>query len=437
MEIFLSEHTGDCQVGGLVHLILNSDWQMKTIGIQFAAALVLLGAASTVWSEDKPLPARVDLSAEFDKLALPPRAQGDRDVCSLFAITGLANFEYARSQPESHTQLSEEFLIWAARKATGKKDDQAMFYEAACGLNRLGICADRLMPYAKTADAHRQPSAQALADAHRLTERWKVEWIKRWDLKNPLSDRQIHELKQALANHHPVACGMRWPKNDKDGHQLLKVLPANEVEDGHSILVTGYVDDHKANGGGKFLFRNSWGPGWGHQGYGEMSFGYARAYTNDALWMHFGSEGSEAPTWHYEAEALPVVARQNCETTPQKMKDFRGPMWSGGAQLFCGAGDKGFVDLGFDVTKPGRYRVCVQATAAPDFGIVRIGFPGAARAHEFDLYSGRVCPSGALELGAFDFTARRYVLRFTSIGKNRSSEGFAFGIDAIDLIALK
>ena len=83
------------------------DWQMKTIRIQLVAALLVLTAASTAWSEKKPLPTRVDLSAEFEKLALPPRAQEERDVCSLFAVTGLANFEYARSQPGSHTQSAE------------------------------------------------------------------------------------------------------------------------------------------------------------------------------------------------------------------------------------------------------------------------------------------------------------------------------------------
>jgi hypothetical protein len=276
-----------------------------------------------------------------------------------------------------------------------------------------------------------------VADAHHLSERWRVVWIKRWDLKNPLTDHQMHELKQALAEQHPVACGMRWPKKDKDGHQLLKVLPANAVEDGHSVLFTGYVDDPQMNGGGKFLFRNSWGPGWGHHGYGEMCYGYARACTNDAVWMHFGPEGSEVPTLHYEAESLPVIARHHCDTNPQKMNDFRGPMWSGGAQLFCGASDGGFVDLGFDVAKPGRYRLRVLGTAAPDFGIVRIGFPGAARVHDVDLYSGRVSPSGSLELGAFDFNATKYVLRFKSIGKNKSSEGYRFGIDAIDLMSAK
>ncbi len=408
----------------------------RQILLGLVASLGLLVIANTARPADKSLPAKVDLSAEFEKLALPPRAQGNRDVCSLFAVTGLVNFEYAHSQPASHTRLSEEFLIWAAQKATGKTGDQAMFYEAVCGLNRLGICADRLMPYANTVDAHRKPSAQAVADAHKLSERWNVVWIKRWNLTNPLTDQQIHEIKQALANHHPVACGMRWPKHEK-GHQLLKVLPANEVEDGHSILLTGYVEDPHQNGGGKFLFRNSWGPDWGDHGYGEMSFAYSRAYTNDSLWMHFGPEDSEVPTSRYEAESLPVIARQHCETNAQKMKDFHGPMWSGGAQLFCGADRGGFVELGFDVAKPGRYRVRVLATAAPDFGIVRISFPNAAQSHDFDLYSGRVCPSGSLELGNFDFNAARYVLRFTSIDKNHSSADYRFGIDAIDLISEK
>ena len=406
---------------------------MRTITLRVFAVL-MLGTVSVVAADEKALPARVDLAVEFDKLALPPRAQGSRDVCSLFAITGMANFEIARSQPESHTQLSEEFLIWAARKATGKTGEQAMFYEALCGLNRLGICADRLMPFADTAETHPKPSDQAVAEAHHLSERWNPVWIKRWDLKNPLTDLQLHEIKRVLAEHHPVACGLRWPKRDK-GHRLLTVPPANEVEDGHSILLTGYVDDATHPGGGTFLFRNSWGPDWGNHGYGEMSVGYVRAYANDALWMQFGPEGSEVPTVRYEAESLPVVARRRCETTSQNMQDFRGSMWSGSTHLFCGASRGGFVELGFDVAKPGRYRVRVLGTAAPDFGIVRIDFPDQ-RSHDFDLYSGRLSPTGSLELGTFDFDAKRYVLRFTSIDKNRSSSNYRFGIDAIDLILM-
>jgi hypothetical protein len=408
---------------------------MKVNLIAIVVAVTLLASSNPAQPDDQKLPTKVDLSEEFDKLALPARAQGTRDVCSLFAVTGLANFEYARHEPQDHTQLSEEFLIWAAKKATGKSGDQAMFYEALCGLNHFGICSDRLMPYVHAADQQHQPSAQAVAEARRLCERWKVVWIKRWGLKNPLTDHQLHEMKQALAAHHPVACGMRWPKADKNGHSLLKVLRPRQVEDGHSILVTGYIDDPEFAGGGKFLFRNSWGTEWGDHGYGEMSFGYMRAYANDALWMQLGSEKSEVPKQRFEAESLPVLAHEHCSAAPQTMKDYHAAMWSGGKQLFCPADKGGLVELGFHVGQAGKYGVRVLATAAPDFGIVRIGFPKLERAHEFDLYSGRVSPSGSLELGVFDLNAGNYNLRFTAVGKNQSSDGYKFGIDAIDLIS--
>ena len=61
----------------------------------------------------------------------------------------------------------------------------------------------------------RAPSAAALADAKEQSNRWQVHWIKRWDLKRPLDDAQIHAIKEALAHGHPVACGLRGPRSSK------------------------------------------------------------------------------------------------------------------------------------------------------------------------------------------------------------------------------
>ena len=68
----------------------------------------------------------------------------------------------------------------------------------------------------------------------------------------------------------------------------MAVPPPNEVSDGHSIAFVGYEDNPKLNGGGAFRFRNSWGSQWGQGGYGLMSYAYARAYANDAVWLEFG-----------------------------------------------------------------------------------------------------------------------------------------------------
>jgi hypothetical protein len=289
------------------------------------------------------------------------------------------------------------------------------------------------MPYAKTSDSARTPSAAALADARGRSGRWKIHWVKRWDLKRPLSDPEFREIKEALAGGHPVACGLRWPKS-LNGHDVLAVPPPAGVFDGHSIAFVGYQDEPGKIGGGFFVFRNSSGPGWGNDGYGTMSYAYARAYANDALWVEFGPPGCEVPAKRIEAESMPVVNHDRCPTTAQDMGGWGGPMWSQGRQLFCGAEEGGFVELRFFVPNARRYRLRVLATAAPDYGIVHVALDGKLMGPGFDLYSGRVCPSGALELGAHVLSAGPHHLRFTAVGKNAVSAGYSFGLDAIELI---
>ena len=394
------------------------------VGLLMVAGIAMAQAAS--------LPGKADLVPEFRTLGLLPRSQGGRDTCSLFAITALAGFECAKNTPPPHVRLSEEFLIWAANEATGRHGDQAMFYEAVHGLNAFGICSDELMRYENAGDAARKPSAAALADAAGRRARWKVQWIRRWDVLRPLSDAELLAIKAALASGHPVACGMRWPVSPR-GHEMMDVPPPNQVHDGHSIAFVGYEDDPKQNGGGAFVFRSWNGPGWGKEGgYGVMSYAYVRAYANDALWLELGPPNSETPVERFEAESLAVRLKGRCEATPQ---DMGGPMWSQGKQLFCQAQEGGFVELGLTVRAAGRYRLRVLATAAPDYGIVRATLDGKPLGRDFDLYSGRLSPAGSLELGTVGLTAGPHRLRVAVVGKSTASTGFCFGLDAVDLLA--
>ncbi len=168
-----------------------------------------------------------------------------------------------------------------------------------------------------------------------------------------------------------------------------------------------------------------------------MSYAYARAYANDALWLRLGPPDSEVPTERFEAESLAVRAEDRCQSGPQDMDQWGGLMWSGHKQLLCRAESGGYVELTFGVRVSGRYRLRVLATTAPDFGAVRTALDGRALEPVFDLYSGRVSPSGSLELGTHELTAGSHLLRFTIVGKNRASAGYFFGVDAIDLLAPK
>lgn len=56
------------------------------------------------------------------------------------------------------------------------------------------------------------------------------------------------------------------------GH--LDVYRPNTVRGGHAVCLVGYTSDY-------FIVRNSWGPGWGHRGFGYASNNYAKAAFSD------------------------------------------------------------------------------------------------------------------------------------------------------------
>jgi len=379
-----------------------------------------------------PAPGSVDLTPEFERFGLVVQSQG-ADTCSLHAVASLAEFELAKVTPDTDRRRSTEFLIWAAKAATGKKQNQAMFYEAVHGLNALGICRETLMPEEeeKNHGLH-PPSAAALADARKQSHRWNVHWVRRWNVARPMEDAQLAGIREALAHDHPVACGLRWPKTLK-GYEVIHVPPPAAVEDGHSIALVGFFHDPKF--GDAFRFRNSWGPGWGKNGYGIISAAYVRAYANDALWLELGPPRSEVPLERFEAESAPIVSSGRCHLNVQDMAAYEGAMWSKGKQLFCQAENGGFVALAVNVRKSGTYRLRVLATAAPDFGAIRVAVDGRLLAPQFDLYCGRISPSGSLELGKFTFPAGQHRVRFVSVGKNPASAGYFFGVDAVDLLS--
>jgi len=67
----------------------------------------------------------------------------------------------------------------------------------------------------------------------------------------------------------------------------MAVPPFSQKEqvlaDGHSIGLVGYRRDPAFDGGGYFVYRNSWGEDHWDNGYGYMPFGYVLNYANDLL----------------------------------------------------------------------------------------------------------------------------------------------------------
>lgn len=72
-----------------------------------------------------------------------------------------------------------------------------------------------------------------------------------------------------------------WYTPDPDGRIAMPGQGATAYG-GHAVLVVGYQVGEGA-GGGRFIVRNSWGDGWGEQGYGYLPFDYV-AHHGIAAW---------------------------------------------------------------------------------------------------------------------------------------------------------
>ena len=107
--------------------------------------------------------------------------------------------------------------------------------------------------------------------------------------------------------------------------------------------------------------------------------------------------------------------------------------WSGGKQLFCAAARGGVITLNLPIAREGIYRVMVYATLAPDFGVVRCAVNGESCGPPTDLYAPIVLPTGPIHLGRVQLPRGTSQLSFEVTGKHASSNGYRFGIDAVEL----
>lgn len=230
-----------------------------------------------------------DLRPLFEKYSICIYDQGLRGTCSVFAVAGLLEFEYAHTSGKV-IPLSVEYLNWASNQITGEPSDGSYFSDAIVALNKYGICSNELFPYhIDNISGKMEPSDAAVRDAQQRKS-VSAKWIKEWDPKTGMTNDQIMNVKYEINNEHPVAIGFRWPKNDVKYRKIvngLMVIPPEEgVFDGHSVIIVGFYDDPEIPGGGYFIFKNSHGMGYGENGYGKMPYKYVQSYANDGIAIH-------------------------------------------------------------------------------------------------------------------------------------------------------
>jgi hypothetical protein len=139
-----------------------------------------------------------------------------------------------------------------------------------------------------------------------------------------------------------------------------------------------------------------------------------------------------------EGERMKVISKTRGNAEEQELSGFAG-QWSNDAHLWwTGAkpGDKLALDL--FVAKLGKFRLMMNLTKAPDYGVVQLSLDGMKLGDPIDLFDASVIPTGEMEMGIHELLAGPHVLQVEITGANEKAvKSYMFGLDYVKLTPVK
>ena len=213
--------------------------------------------APSAANAEAPLPSAVDLSYGMS----PVKNQGGYDACSAFACC--ASTEFVPYDKTGQNE-SERFLWYNTKANDGSGNpEQNRGTSLAVAISQLqttGSCWESACP--TTEGPLLRPPSSAYAQAAQM----KVQHAYRVVPEN--SDGLRFMLG---AYRWPVIIGFRITNSTLNSSGMLSMPTGEPTTGGHAVLIVGYDDRTQL-----FKFKNSYGTGWGQQGYGFMPYAFVR-----------------------------------------------------------------------------------------------------------------------------------------------------------------
>jgi C1A family cysteine protease len=201
--------------------------------------------------------------------------QGQIGSCTANAIAGAVEFDLLRQQLADFMP-SRLFIYYNERAMEGSigSDAGAMIRDGVKSVAKQGVCPETEWPYDATpadgdglfptgAPAAAKPSDSAYQDALQTRATSYQRLVQNLD-----------QLKGCLATGYPFMFGFSvyesFESEDvaKTGDAPMPG-PDEQLLGGHAVLAVGYDDETQ-----RFLVRNSWGSGWGQEGYFTLPYTY-------------------------------------------------------------------------------------------------------------------------------------------------------------------
>lgn len=206
------------------------------------------------------LPPSVDLRPQCP----PVYDQGRLGSCTANAIAGAVEFDQMKQQLARTFVPSRLMIYYDEREMEGTvaSDSGAMIRDGIKSVANQGACPEDEWPYDITKFQDKPPdSCYSDAAQHKVASYQAV-------------TRDLNQMKGCLAAGYPFVFGFtvyqsfESPEVAKTGHAPLPTT-SDQMLGGHAVVAVGYEDSNQW-----FIVRNSWGTGWGMQGYFTLPYTY-------------------------------------------------------------------------------------------------------------------------------------------------------------------
>jgi C1A family cysteine protease len=265
--------------------------RMKAVG-EKSSVKAMLTKVGAVGAAKGAVPTSVDLR----QWCSPIENQDKLSSCTAHAGVGMVEY-FERRAFGKHVDASRLFLYKVTRNMLHWTGDTGAFLRSTMGaLTLFGVPPEEYWPY-RMADVGKEPPAFCYAFA----QNYQAITFYRLDPPDATSAQVLKQIRANLAAGLPLMFGFTVYSSIEQAAstgQIPYPTAGEKVIGGHAVMAVGYDDSMKIKsaepGGaetkGALLVRNSWGAGWGSEGYGWLPYEYVLKGLAEDWWSLIKNE---------------------------------------------------------------------------------------------------------------------------------------------------